>query len=102
MQRSGGVKSAKHGHSGGRRNDEPCRFSAFYDFTSFNGFVKSPKRGCDLNCHEGHEEHEAEIMLYFFLRVLRALGGENRTFYEVIKAKKSGRALIPCQVICSR
>jgi hypothetical protein len=38
--------------------------------------------------HEGHEEHEAEIIKYFLtLRVLRALRGENRTFYGFINTQ---------------
>jgi hypothetical protein len=34
-----------------------------------------------LKYHEGHEEHEAEIIIYFLsLHVLHALHGENQTF----------------------
>jgi hypothetical protein len=47
--------------------------------------VKSRQEIMFVTYHEGHEEHEAEIIRYFFtLRVLRALRGENRTFYGFI------------------
>jgi hypothetical protein len=49
-------------------------------------FVKSRQEIMFVTYHEGHEEHEAEIIKYFLtLRVLRALRGENRTFYGFIK-----------------
>jgi hypothetical protein len=36
--------------------------------------------------HEGHEEHEVEIMVYFLsLRIFHALHVENQTFYDFIK-----------------
>jgi hypothetical protein len=48
-------------------------------------FVKSGQETMFVTYHEGHEEHEAEIIKYFLtLRVLRALRGENRTFYGFI------------------
>jgi hypothetical protein len=52
-------------------------------------FVKSRQETMFVTYHEGHEEHEAEIIKYFLaLRVLRALRGENRTFYGFIKKFK--------------
>jgi hypothetical protein len=36
-----------------------------------------------INYHEGHEEHEAENIIYF--RVLRVLRGESQAFYDSIK-----------------
>jgi hypothetical protein len=34
------------------------------------GSVKSRKTGCNFDYHEGHEEHEAEIIIYFYSFVL--------------------------------
>ena len=49
-------------------------------------FAKSRQETMFVTYHEGHEEHEAEIIKYFLtLRVLRALRGENQTFYGFIK-----------------
>jgi hypothetical protein len=51
-------------------------------------FVKSRQEIMFVTYHEGHEEHEAESIQYFLtLRVLRALRGENRTFYGFIMVK---------------
>jgi hypothetical protein len=51
----------------------------------FDEFVKSRQETMFVTYHEGHEDHEAEIIKYFLtLRVLRALRGENRTFYGFI------------------
>jgi hypothetical protein len=48
-------------------------------------FAKSRQETMFVTYHEGHEEHEAEIIKYFLtLRVLRALRGENQTFYGFI------------------
>ncbi len=51
--------------------------------------VKSRPEAMFANYHEGHEEHEAEIIIYFLpLRVLRALRGENQIFYDFINVER--------------
>jgi hypothetical protein len=54
--------------------------------TNVDEFVKSRQETTFVTYHEGHEEHEAEIIKYFLaLRVLRALRGENQTLTNTSK-----------------